>query len=194
MTLKHSLLTASLLAVLASPAAFAGDDADGSGTGEGLPMNGATTGDTQTAFITIPEVSLIDVTNAIRVELEPPTDAGDNFKTVVIEGDHNYDISANISAEKPDTTKKIIATSTNIPAGWQFGITMAAPAASGESTNEQKLTQTATSVELVTGIKNVAEKGIGMQVRIGPEKTDVMPSHTDGAELQVDIVYTITAG
>lgn len=194
MTFKHSLLSASLFAILASPVAFAGDDLDGSGTGEGEPMSGAKVGDTQTAVITIPEVSIIDVTNEITAVLTPPKDAGDNFETVPVGEKSNYDISANIPAEEPDTTKKIVATSKNIPAGWKFGIEMKAPSASGASTGKQSLTKSVTSVDLVKDIKNVAQKGIGMAIEIGPENTNAMPSHTNGVAQKVEIVYTITAG
>ncbi|PID46369.1 MAG: hypothetical protein CSB47_04475 [Proteobacteria bacterium] len=194
MKFKYPLLTTSLLAALAFPVAFAGDDANGSGTGEGSPMNGATPGDTQKVQITIPEVSLIDVTNQISVELSPPTDAGDNFQTVTVGGNPNYDISANIPAATPAATKKIVATSDNIPAGWQFSITMNPPSASGSSTGIKNLTPATTSVDLVTGIGNVAEKNIGMEVKIGPENANVMPSHTGGTAKDVNIVYTITAG
>lgn len=194
MKLKHSLLTASLLAILAAPTAFAGDDAAGGGSGEGEPLAGRDKGDSQTAIITIPEVSLIDVTNEIQATLEPPKDAGDNFKPVNVGEKSNYDISANIPVDKPESTKKIVATSTNIPVGWQFGIEMKPPSASGASTGKQSLTKSVTSVDLVTGIQNVAQKEIGMAIEIGPEKTDVMPSHTNGAEMKFEIVYTITAG
>ncbi len=194
MKLKYSLLTTSLLTILACPVAFAGDDPNGSGTGEGLPMNGANPGDTQKVQITIPEVSLIDVTNEIQVELSPPKDAGDNFQQTTVGGNPNYDISANIPASNPAATKKIVATSTSIPAGWQFAIKMDAPSASGSSTGVKNLTSTVTSVDLVKDIGNVAERNIGMEVKIGPENTDVMPSHTGGVAKEVDIVYTITAG
>lgn len=194
MKLRHSLLTASVLAILASPAAFAGDNPDGSGTGEGDLMNGAKVGDTQTAIIAIPEVSMIDVTSEITAKLEPPKDAGDNFKAVSIGEAANYDISANIPVAEPEATKKIVATSKDIPVGWQFGIEMKPPSASGESTGKQSLTKETTSVDLVKGIQNVAQRDIGMAIEIGPEKEGVMPSHTNGEEIKVQIVYTITAG
>jgi len=194
MKFQRSLLAVSLLAILAGPTAFAGDDAAGSGSGEGLPMNGATAGDTQTATITIPEVSIIDVTNEVKAELTPPKDAGDNFETITIGEKTNYDISANIPAKDPTATKKIVATSTNVPVGWQFGIEMKEPAASGKSTGQQYLTNGVTSVDLVTDIQNVAEKAIGMEIQIGPETANVMPSHTSGGSMDIDIIYTITAG
>lgn len=194
MKFQRSLLAASLFAILAAPAAFAGDDADGSGSGEGEIMNGEKVGDSQTAYITIPEVSMIDVTNEVKASLEPPKDAGDNFKTVTISEKANYDISANIPADKPEFTKKIVATSKNIPVGWQFGITMKAPSVSGESTEKQLLTKSVTSVDLVKGIQNVAQKEIAMQIEIGPENEEIMPSHTNGEAMKVEIVYTITAG
>lgn len=195
MKFQHSLLAASLLAVLASPTVFASDDASGSGTGEGDIMNGAKVGDTQTAHIAIPEVSMIDVTNDIKAELEPPKDAGDNFKTVSIGEKSTYDISANIPAKEPKATKKIVVNSSAIPAGWMFGIEMKPPAASGASTGKQTLTSaTVGSVDLVNGIQNVAERGLGLAIEIGPENANEMPSHTSGAVQEVKLVYTITAG
>ena len=193
--MKHNknILTAALLALLATPVAFAGDDANGTGTGEGAATNGMNPGDTQTATITIPEVSLIDVTNTVSATLTPPTDAGDNFATVTVAETTNYAISANISAAAPSNTRKIVATSTNVPAGWKFGIEMAAPTASGTSAGEVFLTNSTTAVDTVTGIKNVANHGLAMTVKIGPEDANTMPSYTVAGGKTVDIVYTITA-
>jgi len=193
--MKHNnyILTTALLALLATPSAFAGDDANGSGTGEGAATNGMNPGDTQTATIIVPEVSLIDVTNTVSATLTAPTDAGDNFATVTVTEPTNYAISANISAASPSDTKKIVATSTNVPAGWKFGITMAAPSASGTSAGEVFLTNSTTTVDTVTGIKNVANHGLGLTVKVGPEDANTMPSYTVAGGKTVDIVYTITA-
>ena len=190
MKLQHSLLSASLLAILASPTAFASGDG---GNGEGDPLAGAKLGDTQTAIITIPEVSMIDVTNEITVALKPPTDAGDNFETVSFGEKAIYDISANIPASEPEAVKKIVASS-KVPAGWKFGIALEAPKASGKSTDMQYLTQTTSDVTLVTDIQNVAQKSLGMKIEVGPVEEHIMPSHTEGQAMKVDIVYTITAG
>ncbi len=192
---NKKLLIASLLAVLASPAVFAGDDANGSGTGEGAATNGMNPGDTQTATITVPEVALIDVTNTISATLVAPTDAGDNFAEVTASGNPDYDISANISAANPGNTRKIVATSSQVPLGWKFTIDMAAPTASGTSVAGATLTNATngTAVDLVTGIKNVAEKNLGLTVKIAPESANVMPSYTVNTGKTVDIVYTITA-
>lgn len=187
------LLITSLLALLAAPIAFAGDDANGSGLGEGGATNGETVGDKQTAIIVVPEVSLIDVTNKVSAKLIPPTDAGDNFKTVQVEEKTNYAISANNDAKKPDQTRKIVATSTDIPLGWRFGIKMAAPLASGSSAGEVFLTNSVISVDTVTGIKNVANHGLALDINVGPENVNTMPSYTDAGGQDVTIVYTITA-
>jgi len=194
MKLKKSLLIASLTTLLASTTVYSGDDADGSGKGEGKATNGAEFGDTQTATIKVPEISLIDVTNKISATLEAPTDAGDNFKTISVTEDVNYAISANIAADGSVTTKKIIASSDNIPAGWKFNITMDAPSASGKSTGEQSLTKKVTSVDLVTNIENVANHKLKMAITVGPESPTIMPSYTVGAGRTATIVYTITAG
>ena len=194
MKLKKSLLLASLATLLASTSVYSGDDAAGSGTGEGGATNGATVGDTQTATIIVPEVSLIDVTNALTATLVAPTDAGDNFVDTPVAEAVNYAISANIAADDSVTTKKIVATSTNVPAGWKFNINMTAPTASGTSAGVQSLTKTDTSVDLVTGIKNVANHGLGVAITVGPESAEVMPSYTVDAGRDVTIKYTITAG
>lgn len=187
------LLITSLLALLAAPIAFAGDDANGSGSGEGGATNGETVGDTQTATIIVPEVSLIDVTNKVSAKLIPPTDAGDNFATVAVAEATNYAISANNDAANPNQSRKIVATSTDIPLGWKFGIEMAAPSDSGSSVGEVFLTNSTTSVDTVTGIKNVANHGLDLAINVGPEDTDIMPSYTDAGGKAVTIVYTITA-
>lgn len=187
------LLIISLLTLLASPVVLAGDDADGQGKGEGEPTNGKTIGDTQTATIVIPEVSLIDVTGAVTAKLEPPKNAGDNFEKIILNPrETNYDISANVAAVNP-TSKKIVATSTNIPPGWKFDINMKPPSASGESEGLVSLTNAITSVDTVTGIKNVANKNLGMEIQIGPETPNIMPSYTKEDGYDVTIVYTITA-
>jgi len=193
--MKHNkpLLITSLLALLATPIAFAGDDANGSGSGEGGSTNGETVGDTQTATIIVPEVSLIDVTNTVSATLTAPTDAGDNFATVAVTEATNYAISANNDAANPNQTRKIVATSTNVPLGWKFGITMAAPTASGASAGEVFLTNGVTSVDTVTGIKNVANHGLALGINVGPEDAATMPSYTGAGGQAVTIVYTITA-
>ena len=72
---------------------------------------------------------------------------------------------------------------------------MAAPTASGTSVAGATLTNATngTAVDLVTGIKNVAEKNLGLTVKIAPESANVMPSYTVNTGKTVDIVYTITA-
>ena len=189
---KKILITA-LLTLLASPAVFAGDDANGSGTGEGGSTNGETVGDTQTATIIVPEVSLIDVTNTVSATLVAPTDAGDNFAPVTVTEATNYAISANNAAANPGNTRKIVATSNDIPLGWKLNISMAAPSASGASAGVVSLTNTTTTVDTVTGIKNVAQHGLGMTVEVAPEDANIMPSYTVAAGQDVTIVYTITA-
>ena len=193
MKFKKSLLVTSLSILLASTAIYAGDDVAGSGTGEGEATNGATNGDTQTATIIVPEVSLIDVTNTVSATLVAPTDAGDNFKDVTVTEATNYAISANVAADSANT-KKIIATSNNIPEGWKFDISMIAPTASGASAGVKTLTKATTSTDLVTDIKNVANHGLGMTITVGPENATTMPSYTVDAGRDVAIVYTITAG
>jgi len=193
MKFKKSLLIASLTTLLASTAVYSGDDANGTGSGEGGATNGATVGDTQTATIIVPEVSLIDVTNALSATLVAPTDAGDNFAEVTVTEATSYAISANVAADSSDT-KKIVATSTDIPAGWKFNITLAAPTATGTTTGKQSLTKATTSADLVTGIKNVADHNLAMTVTVGPESSTIMPSYTAGTGRAVTIKYTITSG
>ncbi|MCK5811170.1 MAG: hypothetical protein KAH00_08765 [Cocleimonas sp.] len=195
---NNPLLITSLLTLLASPIVFAGDDATGTGQGEGGATNGETVGDTQTATIVVPEVSLIDVTNTVEATLIAPQNAGDNFSAVSVTkvggGNPDYDISANISAISPQsTTRKIVATSSNIPLGWKFNISMVAPTASGASAGIVSLTNGTTTVDMVTGIKNVAEKTLGMTIEIAPESANTMPSYTTGTGQAATIVYTITA-
>lgn len=189
---KHLLIT-SILALLAAPMTFAGDDANGSGTGEGGATNGETVGDTQTATITVPEVSLIDVTNNVSATLVAPTDAGDNFQGVKVTEATNYAISANNAAANPNNTRKIVATSNNIPLGWKFNISMDAPTASGTSAGIVSLSNGTTTVDTVTGIKNVAQHKLGMAIEVVPEDANTMPSYTVGGGQAVTIVYTITA-
>ena len=189
---KHLLIT-SILALLAAPVAFAGDDAGGTGSGEGGATNGETVGDTQTATIIVPEVSLIDVTNTVSATLVAPTDAGDNFAAVTVTEPTNYAISANNDAANPGNTRKIVATSTDIPLGWKFNISMVAPTASGTSAGVVSLTNGTTTVDTVTGIKNVAQHALGMTIQVAPEDANTMPSYTAGGGQAVTITYTITA-
>jgi hypothetical protein len=188
MKFNKPLLITSLVAVLASPALLAGDD---TGEGTGNATSGLT-GDTQTLTITVPEVSLIDVTDALSATLVAPIEAGDNFNDVSIAG-ATYDISANIAADGSVATKKIIATPASIPAGWRLDITMAAPTTAGTSTGLQTFTSSNTAQEMVTGITNVAESGRAISISVGPESAAIMPSY-DAAGKAVTVVYTITAG
>ncbi len=193
--MKHNnpLLITSLLALLASPIVFAGDDTGGTGSGEGGATNGETVGDTQTATITVPEVSLIDVTNTVSATLIAPTNAGDNFAAVTVTEATNYAISTNNDAASPGKTRKIVATSNDIPLGWKFNISMVAPTASGTSAGVVSLTNGTTTVDTVTGIKNVAQHALGMVIEIAPEDANTMPSYTAGGGRAATIVYTITA-
>lgn len=170
------LLVLSLLTVFASPAVYAADSHT----------------DTQQVSVTIPEVSLIEVTGEISASLKPPVEAGENFEHTSIEQKATYDISANIAAYSEET-KKIVVTSGKVPAGWKFDIEMEAPNGA-KSLGVVSLTQKTTSGDAVSNIQNVAQKGLGMRVSVGPEDKTVMPSHTKGEKLSVGIVYTITAG
>lgn len=187
----NTLLICTVVSLFTATSVYAeGDGGAGEGTGG---TEGTTSGDTQTVTITIPEVSMIDVTNSVAVTLTPPTDAGENFaKTTITEG-ISYSISTNIETNSTQT-RKIIATSTDIPAGWKIYIAMVAPTASGTSSEEQALTETDTSQELITGIKNVAQQGIAMSLSVGPEDLNAMPSHTGAGTIPATIIYTITAG
>ena len=189
---NKKLLITALLTLFASPVAFAGDDANGGGTGEGGATNGKTVGDTQTATITVPEVSLIDVTNTISATLVAPTDAGENFAAVTVTESTNYAISTNNDAANPGYTRKIVATSNDIPLGWKFNISMVAPAASGTTAGIVSLTNGTTTVDTVTAIKNVAQHALGMTIEVAPEDANTMPSYAAGGK-DVTIVYTITA-
>lgn len=193
MKTKTSLLISTTVALLMATSAYAGDEKGGSGEGGGI--QGTKTGDTQTITTTIPEVSMIDVPSKLVAKLEPPTEAGDNFKkTSVGEKKLSYAISTNISATEAKQTRTIIATSENIPAGWKIHIKMDAPTGGSSSAGELELTSSTTTANLVTGIQNVAQHGVGMTVAIGPEDEHIMPSHTDEGTFDASIVYTITAG
>lgn len=195
MKYNKPLLVTSLLLLMASPALFAGDDANGSGTGEGAgATNGTSPGDTQTITVTVPEVSLIDVTNTLSATLVAPTDAGDNFTEVTVPGTPDYDISANV-LEGTSNTRKIVATTSDVPSGWEFTFNMTAPTASGASAGDVTFSNSdnGSGVDLVTDIENVAQKNIGLTIKIGPENANEMPSYTAGAGKAVAIVYTITA-
>jgi hypothetical protein len=187
----NTLLVCTMASLLAITSVYAeGDGGAGEGTGG---TEGMTSGDTQTATITIPEVSMIDVTGSVSATLTPPTDAGENFEKTVINERISYSISTNIEANSTQK-RQIIATSNDIPAGWKIYITMGAPTASGRSSEEKELTHTNTSQVLVQGIKNVAEQGIAMTMSVGPEDSNTMPSHNIAGAIPTTIVYTITAG
>ena len=147
--------------------------------------------DLQQLTVSVPEVSLIDVSSELSVKLEPPTDAGNNFKNTVVDGSPNYDISANIAADGSVSKKKIIAKIKDIPDGWKVTLDkMEAPKGANSASNVVLGT---IAVDTVTGIKNVAARGLGMQLSVGPESEGVMPSYTEANGKTIDITYTITA-
>ena len=192
MKFNKQLLATSLVAILASPALLAGDDV---GEGNGNSTSGINPGDSQTLTITVPEVSLIDVPDALSATLVAPTEAGANFTsvdaTVTGGGSLTYDISTNVAAATANS-RKIIATPTNIPAGWKISISMDAPTTAGTTSGLKTFTSTNTAQEMVTGITNVAESNLGMSISIAPESASVMPSYA--TDKVVTVVYTITAG
>lgn len=179
MKLNKSPLIAVMAAILFNSPVFAADSEK----------------DSQDLTVIVPEVSLIDVTGDLKVELTPPTEAGENFaEQTVVEGSPTYDISANIAAAKPESTKKIVATLGTIPAGWKVILnSMKAPSGATPVTSDITL-KAGTGVDTVTGIQNVAESGLAMQLSVGPEDTKTMPSYTEAAGKAIEIVYTITAG
>jgi len=189
MKFNTPLLMTSLLAILATPVLFAGDDV---GEGSGAPTSGLTPGDDQILTITVPEVSLIDVTNTTAITLVPPTEAGDNFADASSTG-LQYDISANVAADGSVATKKIVVTPTGIPAGWRLDVNMSAPTGGSSVNTTDTLTSTNTAQDVVTGITNVAEKNLSIGITVGPESPTVMPSYTTGGR-DITLVYTITAG
>lgn len=148
--------------------------------------------DTQEVTVIVPEVSLIDVSGDLNVKLTAPTEAGENFKDTVVEGKPLYDISANIAASAPKSSKKITAQLKDIPAGWKVTINkMEAP--EGAKSLENVVLNAESGSDTVTGIQNVAHKGLGIQLSVGPKNDNIMPSYTSDEGMSIGIVYTITA-
>lgn len=179
MKLKKKLLLTAMSTLLFSSSIFADDSEK----------------DIQKMTVIVPEVSLIDVSGDLTVKLTPPTEAGKNFEDqTVVEGKPTYDISANIAVKDPKSTKKIVATLGEVPAGWKVILnSMDAPTGATSVTSDLTLSS-GSGVDTVTNIQNVAESGLGMQLSIGPEDAGTMPSFTDDSGQTIEIVYTITAG
>ena len=179
MKFNKKLLVAAVSAILINTSTFAADSDK----------------DSQNVTVIVPEVSLIDVSSDLKVELTAPTEAGKNFEEqTVVEGKPTYDISANIAAADPKSTKKIVATLGTVPTGWKVILnSMAAPAGATPVSSDITLTS-GSGVDTVTGIQNVAESGLNMQLSVGPEDANTMPSYTEASGKSIDIVYTITAG
>ena len=190
MTLTKPLLLTSLLLAFTSPMTFAGDD-----TGEGSSSStaGVSSGDEQTITVTVPEVALIDVTDTLSVTLVAPTEAGDNFaEKTTVTGSPTYDISANVAQDTMYSTRKIVVTAGTIPEDWKFTLNVDAPTGATSVTDAEFISTTTGAVEVVTGIRNIAQKAIPISIEVGPEDTGRMPSHaTEGKN--VVLTYTITA-
>lgn len=177
--MNKKLLTLSLAAILAAPAAFADTEEDG-----------------QTVTVTVPEINLIDVaTDTVAIpalELIVAGEAGSGFgnKTTTT----TYAFSGN-TASDGTMTNQIEVEASDIPEGGTLKITSAALGGGTAGTaSTTGLTRSTLTGTLLTAIGNVAAPSTEITYTFGPTTAGGMVGYTNPAGNDVTLTYTISNG
>ena len=196
--MKKQLLTLSIAALLATPAAFAAYI-----TPDGTANNGTDDDpdDIQMVTVSVPEVALLDVATGIVPipVLAEPTSAGNGFAKYDANNDvaSSFKLSSNVANTASPTLRKItvavdttVAGTTSIPEGATLAVSTSNAGAGGTAL----LTKASPSGETSVDIGNVATTTGGISYRFGATTADGMIAYTgDGATVDnIALKYTLS--
>lgn len=189
--MNKKLLILSIAAILATPSAFAAYD------GNADLNTGANDDavDKQTVNIVVPEVALLEIVDALPINLTmpAPTSAGEGFKTAQEQTSaaQVLKISSN-SEEGSSTGRKLTATiATALPTNWKLTITPTTTAGTAEA---KDLVDATVSAEIVTDILNKKDPAGSITYKLGPKADGDMMAFSGDADAAkaVEITYTLS--
>ena len=199
--MKKKLLLLSIAAILATPTTFAAYSI-------GSATDGTDADDKQTLTVKVPEVALLNISDA-NVDLNEstltaPTTAGSGF-TGSATGSATYNISSNIAnplvatTYAASTTRKITVAVDSavgkVPEGGQLEVTVAAPTGATAGIATLRNT-TAAAQDSATSIGNVAGTGVAITYALKADTTGTgMIAHTASngtLDDNIGLIYTLT--
>jgi hypothetical protein len=188
--MNKQLLIISIAAILAAPSAFAAYDANAN------PNTGTNDDavDKQTVNIIVPEVALLQVTDAVvALTMPAPKNAGDGFKATDAQISTPQDMKISSNIEVGTTTARILTASITsaLPENWKLTIT---PTTTAGTAVPASLVGTTTNADIVTGILNKKDATGKLTYTLGPKADgDMMAfSGADDAAKAVEITYTLS--
>ncbi|QTR54784.1 hypothetical protein [Thiothrix unzii] len=186
--MNKKLLVLSLAAILAAPAAFAAYDAN-SDLNNGANDDAV---DKQTVNIIVPEVALLQVTDAdVALTMPVPANAGDGFKTADAQTStpQALKISSNSEAGSSAARKLTASIATELPTNWKLTIT---PITSAGTPVASDLVDAIKSVDIVTGILNKKDASGTFTYTLGPKADGDMMAFSGAADVAKAVVITYT--
>lgn len=200
--MNKKLLTLSLAAILAAPAAFAA----GSNVTDGTANIGTEDDpdDIQTVNITVPRVALLNiedtglnVNDKIVLTLTAPDNAGSGFAAVE-SVTQAVKVSSN-SLQNTSTAQKVtVALGTALPATWKLDVIPAGVTATGGTITTAAATVSCTlatcssAQDLITGIDNELINAGSIKYKFGPVDANGMAAYTSTAQ-DVTVTYTLSS-